>query len=186
MRLVNPARTRRNAVLKTLTAICLLLFASLLAGAGAVARELASGDKQFLIKAAESGNMEIAASRSARGKAVSNAVKSFAEAMENDHLKLIDELTHLAADKGAQVPDEPSKEQQARLGRLNGLEKLDFDREFVKDMGIAAHKDALSLFRKSAADAHDKDVRAFAAKTLPTLEHHLRMAESLNTSMTQQ
>ena len=41
------------------------------------------------------------------------------------------------------------------------------------------HKKAVKAFEKAANEAKDADVKAFAAKTLPTLKEHLSMAEDL-------
>jgi putative membrane protein len=50
-------------------------------------------------------------------------------------------------------------------------------------MGVSAHEDALRLFQKAARDAKDPDVKAFAAKALPTLAHHLQMAHDLKATV---
>jgi putative membrane protein len=45
---------------------------------------------------------------------------------------------------------------------------------------VADHKEDVSEFRRESKSGSDSDVNAWAAKTLPTLEHHLQMAESIN------
>ncbi len=172
----------RRTVLKIFAAAA-VLGASLTAMTSHAAEELTAADKQFLNAAAEAASTGVAASRSARGKAASTRVKSLAAGIETDHLKIGDEVTHLAAAKGAKVSDEPSKEQQAAIAKLNSLEKQEFDREFVREIGIAAHRDAVWLFRKAATGAKDLDVQAFAARTLPVLEHHREMAENLEATL---
>lgn len=148
----------------------------------ATEERLSATDRQFLRLAAEAGNTVIAASRSARGKAISPVVKSFAATLETDHLKISDALKHLAAVKGTKVSDEPSMDQQEVIANLNRLEKAEFDRQFVGDIGVAALRDAVALYRKAAGDAEDRDVQTFAAKTLRILEQHLGMAENLSTA----
>jgi putative membrane protein len=44
---------------------------------------------------------------------------------------------------------------------------------------VSDHKTVVDEFKKASTDAKDGDVKAFAAKTLPTLEMHLSMAEDL-------
>jgi putative membrane protein len=44
---------------------------------------------------------------------------------------------------------------------------------------VSDHKDAVKAFEKAANEATDPEVKAFASKTLPTLKHHLSMAEAL-------
>ena len=66
-----------------------------------------------------------------------------------------------------------------RLARMNGA---DFDREYLA-MAVSAHEDEVKDFQKKSRDASDPDVRAFAAKELPTLQSHLDRAQSLAQSM---
>jgi putative membrane protein len=49
-------------------------------------------------------------------------------------------------------------------------------------MQLSAHKDAVSLFERYAKGGDDPDLKSWAGKTLPTLKHHLEMAQSLNRS----
>lgn len=47
------------------------------------------------------------------------------------------------------------------------------------DMQVAAHKDAVSLFERYANGGENAELKAFAAKTLPHLQMHLKMAKDL-------
>jgi putative membrane protein len=44
---------------------------------------------------------------------------------------------------------------------------------------VADHQEAVALFTAEAADKTDPDLAAFAQKTLPTLQQHMSMANSL-------
>ena len=48
-----------------------------------------------------------------------------------------------------------------------------------RDVMIDSHKEAVSLFEGTAKDAKDPDVKSFAAKMLPTLQHHKDQAKAL-------
>jgi putative membrane protein len=50
----------------------------------------------------------------------------------------------------------------------------DFD-----SMQVSAHKDAVSLFERYAKSGDDPKLKDWAGKTLPTLQHHLEMAQDL-------
>lgn len=146
------------------------------------AAELARQDKNFLIKAAQAGKTEVLASQLAENKATNAEVKSFASTMAQDHAKVGDELKQLASNKGVAVPESPARGQQSEINKLSKLDGDKFDKKYTKDIGLKAHKDAVALFKKASNDAKDPDIKAFAAKTLPSLEHHLQMAEALKAS----
>jgi putative membrane protein len=139
----------------------------------------ARADANFLEQAAQNGLAEVQASRLALEKATQAEVKAFAQKMVDDHTKSNAELSSLAAAKRVKVPTEPSLMQRAKLRLLGTADGANFDARYVEQMGIEAHEDTIELFRKAAADAQDADVKAFASKTLPTLEHHLQMARQL-------
>jgi putative membrane protein len=47
-------------------------------------------------------------------------------------------------------------------------------------MQVSAHKDAVSLFERYAKGGDNAKLKDWAGKTLPHLQHHLEMAQSLN------
>ena len=53
-----------------------------------------------------------------------------------------------------------------------------FDHEYSEHM-IKDHESAVKLFQKQAKDGDAKELKDFAAKTLPTLEEHLKMSRNL-------
>ena len=51
------------------------------------------------------------------------------------------------------------------------------DRAYISAM-VKDHKEDIAEFEKEASSGSDPNIKAFAAKTLPTLKEHLTMAES--------
>jgi putative membrane protein len=47
-------------------------------------------------------------------------------------------------------------------------------------MQMSEHKDAVSLFERYAKGGDDPKLKDRACKTLPTLQHHLEMAQDMN------
>jgi putative membrane protein len=47
-------------------------------------------------------------------------------------------------------------------------------------MQVSAHEDAVSLFERYARGGDNEKLKDWAGKTLPTLQHHLQMAEQMN------
>jgi putative membrane protein len=138
-----------------------------------------SADASFMKNAAEAGNAEVESSKLAVEKSTSADVKTFAQQMIDDHTKAGDELKALAQQKGVKVSDKPSIAQTAKIDLLKPTSGTTFDRHYASTFGVTAHQDTVALFRKEAQNGKDADVKAWAAKTLPTLEHHLSMAQDL-------
>lgn len=166
-------------LLKILGAAAIGITAFALAGGNASAADLSSKDKKFMTDAAEAGQTEIKASKIALEKNRSPAVKDFAETMVGDHTTVADELAKLAASKNVKLPDGPSTMQNAKIAILSKLDGATFDKQYASIIGISAHEDAVKLFQDAATNAKDPDVKQFAAKTLPGLQHHLEMAKRL-------
>ncbi|RZL09335.1 MAG: DUF4142 domain-containing protein [Rubrivivax sp.] len=153
--------------------------ASEVAGVKVQAHKLERADVAFLKQAAQNGHAEIEGSKLALSKGTHAQVKAFAQQMVDDHTKASQELSALATDKGVELPSEPSLAQKAKLKLLAQRDGESFDRHYAESVGVAAHEDTVKLFKKAAAQAKDADVKAFATKTLPTLEQHLQHARDL-------
>ena len=139
---------------------------------------LNKSDKKFIEDAAKLGNAEVEISQLAATHSQNGDVTSFAKTMIDDHTKANNELMELARNKGVDLAADDSHSRNKDLDKLNGMQGEKFDKEFVKKM-VNDHKDAVKLFEKEAKDGNDSDLRNFASQTLPTLQHHLGMAEQL-------
>jgi putative membrane protein len=135
-----------------------------------------TADKTFLTKAAEGGMAEVELGKLAQQRAASDAVKKFAKRMVDDHSKANEELKTIAVNKGVTLPAGLNAKDQATMDRLSKLNGPEFDRAYMDDM-VRDHRTDVAEFRREADHGSDPDVKAFAAKTLPTLEDHLKMAE---------
>src|SRR5690606_30640297 len=111
-------------------------------------------------------------------------VKEFAKHMVEDHTKANEELRSLASSKGVELPDGPSLLQKGKSKlMLSTADGEDFDRRYMDSMGITAHEDTIELFEKAVKEAEDAEVKAFAQKTLPKLQEHLKMAQEIQQSL---
>jgi len=136
-----------------------------------------TADNTFVMKAAAGGMAEVQLGNLAKSQASNADVKSFGEQMVTDHTKANDELKDIAGKKGITLPTSLNAKDQALNDRLSKLQGADFDREYMKAM-VSDHRTDVNEFRKESRSGSDPDIKAFAAKTLPTLENHLKMAES--------
>jgi len=136
-------------------------------------------DQDFVTKAGQGGLAEVQIGQLAATKGVAVDVKTFGQRMVSDHSKANDELKSVAATAGATVPSEPSSEQRDTMAKLDKESGADFDKAYAKAM-VKDHKEDIDLFKKEASSGANADLKAFAQRTLPTLEEHLRMAEALS------
>jgi putative membrane protein len=144
---------------------------------------LSDQDRNFMNNAALGGMFEVQESKAAVEKTATDGIKKFANQMIDDHTAANKELANLASEKTVTIPAELEKNQQKQIDDLNQLSGTDFDKQYVKDQ-LDAHKDAVKLFQKEIDDGQDADVKQFATRTLPTLQHHLAMVEALDSGTT--
>jgi len=136
----------------------------------------AGGDSAFVKEAAMGGMAEVELGRLALQKGESSDVKQFAQRMVDDHSKANDQLKPIAQQKNVAVPSQLSGKEKALYDRLSKLSGAAFDRAYMRAM-LADHRKDVTAFTKSTS-GKDPDVKQFASQTLPTLQDHLKMAQS--------
>ncbi|MET3651272.1 DUF4142 domain-containing protein [Dyella japonica] len=135
-------------------------------------------DQDFFTKASSDGATEIQLGQLAEQKAASPQTKALAQQLVKDHTAANKQLAALAARKHANVVLQPPPSDV--MDKLQSLSGNDFDKAYASAM-VGGHEKAVALF-DSASHSSDSDVQAFASKTLPTLKHHLEMAQALSSS----
>jgi putative membrane protein len=140
--------------------------------------KLTAADNKFVVTAAEGGMAEVEMGKLAAEKGNSDDVKKFGQRMVDDHSKANDKLKELAGQKGVTCPSDLNAKDKATKARLEKLSGDAFDRAYMKDM-LVDHKKDVAEFKKESMKAKDPDVKSFATETLPTLEEHLKQAESV-------
>jgi putative membrane protein len=168
---------RHFAIPAAVAAFGLLALAPLSQAQSESANRLAAADQTFAMKAAQGGMAEVKLGQLAKDHASNSAVKQFGQQMVDDHSKANDELKDLASKKGITLPTDIAAKDQATYDRLSKLNGAEFDRAYMADM-VKDHRTDVSEFRRESERGQDSDLKSWAGKTLPTLEHHLQMAES--------
>jgi len=173
----------------------LILASILLATAGSAALAQSTAEKtgvnsvmgvapkteDFVTEAAASDMFEIESSKLAVERSQDAATKTFAQQMIADHTKTSEELRALVSGGKvkATIPAAMSSAQQSMLEDLKKLNGDDFTKKYHSDQEDA-HEDAVDLFKRYGDEGENADLKAWAAKTRPALEHHLKMAEDMN------
>jgi putative membrane protein len=135
----------------------------------------------FVNEAATSDMFEIQSSQLAAQRTQGD-VQSFANQMVTDHTKTTSELKALAPQENVSLPTQMTSSQQSMLDKLRGLQGNDFTKQYMDDQ-VGAHKDAVSLFERYGKGGDDNKLKAWANQTLPTLQHHLDMAQNIYKNM---
>jgi putative membrane protein len=136
-----------------------------------------AADEDFVMQAAKAGKIEVELGQLAAKKGLSAAVKSFGRRMVTDHTAAGNKLKLLAAKKNIVLPSEMDSEGRDALQRLSALSGKEFDRAYM-EMMVSDHEKAVSDFQTEANTGAEAEVKAFAAKTLPTLKLHLQLART--------
>lgn len=139
-------------------------------------------DAKFATDAANGGMAEVALGKLAQEKSTNVQIKSFGAMMVTDHGKANDELTAIAKTKNITLPATVDEDHQKKMDDLSKKTGADFDKAYVDAM-IDGHKKTLDLMQKEAKDGKDADLKAFAAKTAPTVQTHLDAINKIHDSM---
>ncbi|WP_158545045.1 DUF4142 domain-containing protein [Dyella monticola] len=135
-------------------------------------------DARFVMVASAAGQTEILASRLAATRSQSSKIKGFAATMIRDHTKANDQLKSIAQKDGYTLATTPTQTQEAAIAKLQSLQGKDFDTAYASMM-LSDHHAAVALFQSESTSGNDADLKGFASSTLPTLQHHLALANAL-------
>ncbi|HEY5105243.1 MAG TPA: DUF4142 domain-containing protein [Caulobacteraceae bacterium] len=138
----------------------------------------------FVTAAATSDMYEIAAAKIAMQKSTNPAIKKFAQQMVHDHSASTAKLKGLLAQPGmtATPPTDMDERRKGMLNNLTMAKPADFDKLYI-DQQVAAHDEALTLF-KGYADHGDNDaLKGFAASTTPVIQSHRDMAKQIESTL---
>ena len=139
-------------------------------------------DKEFVSDAGMDGLFEVQAGTLALQKAESAAVKTFAQRMVTDHGAANLELAQFATTKGLALPTELGGPMKDAYEHLEGLSGAAFDKAYMQHM-VEGHNKDVAEFDKVATTGGDSDLKAWAGKTLPTLQQHQQMAKEISSGL---
>ncbi|MCC6861032.1 MAG: DUF4142 domain-containing protein [Bryobacterales bacterium] len=135
-------------------------------------------DQRFVQKAAMSHMAEMRLAGIAQQRASSQAVKDYAQRLEQDHTQALTRLREIAGRENINLPDQLDSKHQSHIDRFSKLSGEEFDRAYIQHM-IRDHKQDIALFERQANRGTGEDVKNYASNTLPALREHLNMATSI-------
>jgi putative membrane protein len=163
-------------------AMVLALVAALCATAPAAGP--ATEPQSFVLAATEAGLLEVEAARVAMNASTNSAVKSFADRVISDHGKFDAELAVIAKQKSITVPTQLDADRTKKLQWLRDRSIAEFDAAYAAQV-VERYARTVDLFRANVVNG-DAELAAYAARTLPLLEQHRRLADSLKKDLGKQ
>jgi putative membrane protein len=140
--------------------------------------QISSSDQQFVQEAASGGMKEVELSEFVAGKTKNAEVKQLAERIAQDHTTANSELKTAAQQDSGEMPAAMDEKAIQEVNQFKNMSGERLDRAYVEHM-IEDHKKDITKFQQQANSGAAPQVKAFAQKTLPTLQEHLRMAQQV-------
>jgi putative membrane protein len=135
-------------------------------------------DSAFAMNGAQANMAEIALGRLASQKSKNPDVKRFVLRLIADHTNANTALRPIASKKNITLPTEVKPEQKETYDRLAKLSGAEFDKEFMALM-VTNHQKSEAAYQAESTNGTDPELKAFAAKLLPTIQEHLRMSQEI-------
>jgi len=132
---------------------------------------------EFVRKASEEGMMEIKLADLALDKSMNEDVRRLATQLKQDHGKANSDLMNIAIGMSILPPKELDSDYLAMISDLSNKTGVAFDAAYTGVM-VSAHARAVDLFT-AGAKGRNAEAAAFAQRTLPTLQAHKQMADTL-------
>jgi putative membrane protein len=133
-------------------------------------------DEDFVMDAGEGGLFEVLMGEMAVEKGASKKIRDLGRMMVDDHSKVNQDLKNIGKKKNISLPASLGNDKQAIYDDLMKKEGKEFDKAYANLM-VKDHKKDIAAFEKEADKGKDEEFKNFAANKLPTLRHHLEMAE---------
>lgn len=143
------------------------------------AAKLTAADRKAIMDMAMSNMAEVEMGKLAQSKSQNAEVKAFATKMVDDHGKALTEVQTLAQSKGVTLPTELDAKHKAMSAKLEKATGDAFDKAYVKQGGVGAHKETLTKLQAASKGAKDADVKGQVDKMIPVVQEHLKHAEQL-------
>jgi putative membrane protein len=132
----------------------------------------------FVQMAASSGMYEVMSSQLAMNN--SPQLRTAAQQIIQDHDRANRELMSIAAANNMEVPQRLMDRHRSMLDQLQAAGTgPSFDRMYVQQQKMA-HEEAITLFSSYTQNGSNPQLKAFATRTLPVLQMHQQMLQSMS------
>lgn len=139
-------------------------------------------DTEFAVEAANGSMLDVQLGQLALKNGTSAAVRDFGGMMVKDHGAANEELKAIAQSKNITLPAAINEDAKKMYDDLATKKGADFDKAYI-EMMEDHHEKAINKFEEQAKDGNSPELKAFAAKVLPTLKSHKEKADALENAM---
>ncbi|MES2831459.1 MAG: DUF4142 domain-containing protein [Pseudomonadota bacterium] len=136
-------------------------------------------DQQLVNEIGYANLAEISTGQLALTKSQDPKVRAYAQRMIDDHTRAMGQLKTLAQSKGGTVPTETDLKNKAIALELSALSGGLFDRQYMSQAGVGAHKRTHELIENVQRNANDPALRAHASMIMPVVHSHLTEAQTM-------
>jgi putative membrane protein len=171
---------RSQSLTRTVSPSALLLAVLMIGGTPALAASPTT-DANFMQEVVHTESIEARIGRLAVEKASNADVKKLGQMLIDDQAATGSETTRIANTLQVSRPVDTALDQDSTYRALSSVSGETFDRAFIEAV-IHRSRTAIADYEAQATSGGG-EVSAFAAKQIPVLERHLRMARTLKTRM---
>ena len=150
--------------------------------ASPTAAPVSTQDRTFINQAAQINLTEISLGKYTQAHAANTAVKNLGARYALDHTAAQANLRALASSLGMTVPTAPNTQLKSMVAKVEALKGKDMDVAFA-NISVSGHEAAIDIFKKEESAGSNAAVKAYAAKYLPMLQTHLRLAKHLESTL---
>ncbi|MGN6369712.1 MAG: DUF4142 domain-containing protein [Phycisphaerae bacterium] len=140
-------------------------------------------DKEFVRDSGSGNKMEIEVGQYIAEHTQNPQVKQYAQTLVQDHQQSQEQLKQAASQAGVSFSDQLTPEHKAMLKELKQKSGDDLNRDFVFSAIADHHKDILE-FTYASQHLQNQQLKQYAQQTIPTLQKHLQLANTLSQSIT--
>ena len=134
-------------------------------------------DADFVVNAVSSNIAEIKIAQLAKNKSGNADVKAIATRLEEQHMKLLNELKSYADKKGIAIPLQESDKDVKEMNTLSEESADKFDDKWCDAMEDR-HEKSIKKFESRLDKTEDPELKQWIVATLPGLKEHLSMIEN--------
>ena len=140
-------------------------------GTTAPAGALSAADREFMMMAGKDGMKEVHMGQMAVQQGQNAEVKKLGSTIVSDHTKANNELMEIATKRGVKL------DQRHAMDKMSKKDMENFDQAWL-GMMVNDHQKDIASFQRQAQGGTDPELKAFAKKTLPVLQKHLKLVQA--------